>query len=129
MFTHPARDSFHLFGTERLKVHTYVPLHSSKQFLGGAVGRVCLLPPIALVPSRNDPLILTAIHIQVIGLEGICSSNPFIPQLRHKGTLIDNILCKVLSHKHLKKYTHTTKDFRGQVLIKLTNDNPHIIVL
>lgn len=66
--THPSRDSFNPFGTERFKVHTYVALHSSKQFFGGAVGRVCLLPPIALVPSGNDPLILTAIHVQVISL-------------------------------------------------------------
>lgn len=76
--THPSRDSFNPFGTERLKVHTYVLLHSSKQFPGGAVGRVCLLPPIALVPSWNDPLIFTAIHVQVIGLEGKKMQKGFI---------------------------------------------------
>lgn len=84
--TYPSRNSFNPFGTERLKVHTYVAFHSSQQFPGGAVGRVCLLPPIALVPSWNDPLILTAIHVQVIGLEDTNNAKRFFGKLIMKQT-------------------------------------------
>lgn len=93
--THPSRDSFNPFGTERLKVHTYVPLHGSHQFLNGAVGRVCLLPPIALVPSGNDPLILIAKHVQVIGLEGTKVQKGFVAVFH--GTLTQGTGANILT--------------------------------
>lgn len=69
--THPARDALDLPSTERLKVHTDVSLHGCEQLLGGAVGGVGLLPPVALVPAGNNPLVFTAKHVQVICLEGV----------------------------------------------------------
>lgn len=69
--THPARDALDLPSAEWLKVHTDVSLHGCKQLLGGAVGGVGLFPPVALVPSRNNPLVFTAKHVQIIRLGGV----------------------------------------------------------
>lgn len=66
--THPARDALDLPSAERLKVHTDVSLHGCEQLFGGAVGGVGLLPPVALVPAGDNPLVFTAIHVQVICL-------------------------------------------------------------
>lgn len=65
---HPAGDALSLPSTERLKIHTDVSLHGCEQLLGGAVGGVGLLPPVALVPARDNPLVFTAKHVQVIRL-------------------------------------------------------------
>lgn len=69
--THPARDALDLPSTERLKVHTDVSLHGCKQLLGGAVGSVGLLPPVALVPAGDNPLVFTPKHVQVIRLQKV----------------------------------------------------------
>lgn len=68
--THPARDALDLTSAQRLKVHADVSLHGCEKLLGGAVGAVGLLPPVTLVPPGNDPLVFTAIHVQVVGLRG-----------------------------------------------------------
>lgn len=69
--THPARDALNLPSTEWLKVHTDVSLHGCEQLLGGAVGGIDLLPPVALVPARDDPLVFAAKHVQVVRLGGV----------------------------------------------------------
>lgn len=66
--THPARDALDLPSAERLKVHANVSLHGSEKLLGGAVGVVGLFPPVALIPARDNPLIFTPKHVQVIRL-------------------------------------------------------------
>lgn len=66
--THPARDAFNWSRAERLKVHAYVSLHSREELLGGTVGVIGLFPPVALVPTRNNPLVFTPKHIQIICL-------------------------------------------------------------
>ena len=68
--THPARDALDLASAKGLKVHGDVALHGSEQLAGGAVGAVGLLPPVPLVPARDDPLVLAAKHVQVEGLGG-----------------------------------------------------------
>lgn len=65
---HPAGDALDLPSAERLKVHADVALHGGEQLLGGAVGGVGLLPPVPLVPAGDDPLVFTAIHVQVVRL-------------------------------------------------------------
>lgn len=66
--THSPGDALDLSGAERLKVHTDVPLHGREQLLCGAVGGVGLFPPVSLVPARDNPLVFTAKHVQVIRL-------------------------------------------------------------
>ena len=61
--THPAGDALDLPSTEWLKVHADVSLHGCEQLLGGTVGGVGLLPPVALVPAGDDPLVFTAKHV------------------------------------------------------------------
>lgn len=68
--THSARDALDLASAERLEVHADVSLHGREQLLGGAVGGVGLLPPVALVPAGDNPLVFTAEHVQVICLGG-----------------------------------------------------------
>lgn len=65
---YPSRYAFDPASTEGLKVHADVALHGRQQLLGGAVSGVGLLPPVPLVPARDDPLVFTAIHVQVVGL-------------------------------------------------------------
>lgn len=69
--THPARDALNLPSTEWLKVHTDISLHGCEQLLGGAVGGIGLLPPVALVPARDNPLVFAAKHVQVVCLRGV----------------------------------------------------------
>lgn len=66
--THSARDALDLASTEWLKVHADVSLHGCEQLLGGAVSGVGLLPPVSLVPARDNPLVFTSKHVQVICL-------------------------------------------------------------
>lgn len=66
--THSPGDALGLAGAERLKVHADVPLHGREQLLGGAVGGVGLFPPVTLVPARDNPLVFTTKHVEVIRL-------------------------------------------------------------
>lgn len=79
--THPVGDALDLPSAERFKVHTDVSLHGCKQLLGGAVGGVGLLPPVALVPTGDNPLVFTAKHVQVIRLRGRGRRNGGLRQL------------------------------------------------
>lgn len=65
---HPARDALDLASAEWLKVHTDVSLHGCEQLLSGAVGAVGLLPPVALVPAGDNPLVFTTKHVNIICL-------------------------------------------------------------
>lgn len=66
--THSPGDALDLPGAEWLEVHTDVSLHGGEQLLCGAVGGVGLFPPVSLVPARDNPLVFTAKHVQVIRL-------------------------------------------------------------
>lgn len=118
--THPARDALDLPGAERLKVHADVALHGGEQLLGGAVGAVGLLPPVPLVPAGDDPLVLAAKHVEVVGLQRLAQVTL---QKRCAGVFM------VRESRRTLERTYAAEDLGSQVLVKLADDDSHIVVL
>jgi len=68
MQTYPTRDPSDVSGAKSLDICTDGSLYGSQYVFSCAVGGVSAIPPTALGPVWQNPLILLAIHAEIINL-------------------------------------------------------------
>lgn len=68
MKTYPTRDPSDVSGAKSLDICTDGSLYGSQYVFSCAVGRVSVSPPAGLAPVRQNPLVLVAIHAEIINL-------------------------------------------------------------
>lgn len=69
MQTYPTRDPSNVSGVKSLDICTDGSLYGSQYVFSCAVGGVGVSPPAALGPVWQNPLVLLAIHAEIINLD------------------------------------------------------------